>query len=262
MLQTFIDGARDFAVSYFEMNFSQFASGSYYENYFTQYFSVGGFIVGFILVLMIYFAGDSTLNKTGFIQVLAVMALTNCAARPLYMLWQFINPASHVGPAKYYDAYLSYQLDNVIAAFILLLVVFSCYKLSAGHAFLLGAVVCLSPLMLNYTYYYYEEFEFLVAQLAIAILTGLLCVVVAKRTYFYNGWILYAFFHVLAIGVTSVINYGDLDSLALQQALDQIWWHVSYDWISLALYTLILVFAFIFERVVMNPYAAWTTAKP
>lgn len=50
----------------FISRYSYFITWDYYRGLFSKYFSVGGFIVGFILVLLVYFSSAEEQKKLDF----------------------------------------------------------------------------------------------------------------------------------------------------------------------------------------------------
>ena len=117
----------------FISRYSYFISSYYYSNLFSKYFSVSGFIVGFIFVLLIYFSSAEEQKKAGFFKVLMIIAVINSCSiltNQLYYLFMGTNP---------YDGNFLFSIapDNIISGFVLTLVIVSCYKTYGVEPFFL-----------------------------------------------------------------------------------------------------------------------------
>lgn len=234
------------------LSHSYFISGEYYLSLFSKYFSVAGFIIGFIFVLLVYFSSAEDQRKAGFFKVLPFVAVINSCM----VIFTFLN--SIVGSEFYqYMPGMLGVTDNIVSGFILTLVIRSCYKGYSGSAFLLGVVTFAALPMLNFTYLDYFEKEALVQMVIRVVMVGFLCVIISHRKYFYTGWIWYFVFHVLmrTIVLFTPMFLKSIDKRAIDttgysfsMVLD---YFLSFR-VDYIVFAIVLFFAIIFERLVIS----------
>lgn len=181
-----IEYLRDYALKYFF-----FLSEDYYSNLFSKYFSIQGFIVGFIFVMLIYFACSEVQENVGFFKVLPFVAVINSCM----VLFTLLNTVIGDEFYGYSPGMLGYT-DNIVSGFVLVLVILSCYKGFGGRAFVLGIVVYAAIPFLYFEYLRNFESESIVQMVIRVVLAGFLCAIISNRKYFYTSWILYFVYHI------------------------------------------------------------------
>lgn len=114
--------------------------GEYYENLFTQYFSVGGFVLGLIFVGIIFLAAHEDQKGSDFIKIVGSVAVINsCRAvmTPLYTAFG-VGTVNSLALQAFCPAY------NIISGFLATLVVSSYYREHGVRALILPTALRLS----------------------------------------------------------------------------------------------------------------------
>lgn len=178
----------------------KFVEGGYYEDLFSKYFSVAGFLVGLAFVVLVYFSSADDERNVGFFKVLPYIALINSC----FILSNWMETGFHQGlQYDHWEALLNAP-NNIISGFVLTLVVKSCYEEYGWRAFLFGLTTYAAMPLLNFdrmarifnTPLFYQI-------IANALLAGAVCAIICYRKYFYTSWIWYYAYHVL----TRIIAY-------------------------------------------------------
>lgn len=240
--------------------YSYFLDGDYYLDMFSKYFSVEGFIIGLIFVLLVYFSSAEEQKKAGFFKVLPLIAVINSCM----ILFTTLNSWIGYGEYLYVPSLLGIP-DNIISGFILTLVITSCYRGYKGHAFILGIVTYAAIPMINFEFVGYFPLDTVVQMLIRIFMAGIICVIMSSRKYFYTSWIWYFVFHILTrtmvfltpMFLRSIQARGlSVTGYDLTTTLD---YYRSFrtDYI---LFGVILIFAIIFERAVIPVKTESSTA--
>lgn len=240
--------------------YSFFLNGDYYLGLFSKYFSVEGFIIGFIFVLLVYFSSAEEQKKAGFFKVLPLIAVINSCM----VLFTALNSLTGYGEYRYVPGLLGIP-DNIISGFILTLVITSCYKDYKGHAFILGIVTYAALPMLDFAYIGYFDLNAVVQMIIRIFMAGFVCFIMSYRKYFYTSWIWYFVFHILTRTIVFLTPMF-LNSIE-KQAMDVTGYNLTVildyygsfrtDYI---LFGVILIFAIIFERAVIPVKTESSTA--
>lgn len=91
-MESFFKDILDYFLNFISQ-YSFFVNWDYYGGLFSKYFSVGGFIIGFIFVLLVYFSSAEEQKKAGFFKVLPIIAVINSCT----VLTNFINNSFNQG---------------------------------------------------------------------------------------------------------------------------------------------------------------------
>lgn len=249
-MDVFLRSIINYIQNYF-LQYSYFISSNYYSNLFLKYFSVEGFIIGFVFVLLLYFASAEEQNKAGFFKVLSFVAVVNSCT----ILFEFLNAT--IGNFGYlYVPGLLGMTDNIISGFLLTLVVVSCYKGFSGQAFLLGIVTFAALPLINFSNVEYYGWVAIVQMLIRIVLAGIICLIISYRKYFYTSWIWYFVFHIL---LRTVIFFTPMFlNLTQNRVLDTsgytigtaLKYYASFK-IDYIVFAVILIFAIIFEKAII-----------
>lgn len=189
----------------FVMNFSYLLRGDYYGGLFEKYFSFGGFLVGLILVLMLYFANPDTDHPyKGFLRVLAMVAVINCCYTLNIALCGMFRQEYLYGSADNIVAGF-FAPDNILSGCILTMVVTNDMYRKPRCAVLMGAAAHLTMPMLNYSLFGYidsavgtDQAEILTVMMIVQVaVTLVLCWILCYRRYFFTAWIWYFCTHML-----------------------------------------------------------------
>lgn len=252
-MEAFFLEIKDYFLDYVSQ-FSFFLDGNYYENLFDQYFSVGGFIIGFIFVLLIYFSSAEDQDKAGFFKVLAAIAVINCCT----VLAQFINSSFHQGIPYYGVAAMINAPDNIISGFIFTLVVFSCYEDYGGFAFVFGLATNAALPLLNFSALEYLPDALPIYQMVLRLLlVGFLSLIISHRDKFYTAWIWYFGFHVfmrIAVYFLPLLANAieETDVYHVDLSLQAITEYLSRFTVDGIIFAVVLVFALVFEKGVLS----------
>lgn len=239
----------------FISQYSFFIEPSYYENLFSKYFSVVGFIIGFILVLLIYFSGIEDERISNFFRALPIIAVINsCTVIATFFDGMFDQGLNYTG----IDAMLNAP-DNIFSGFIITLVVISCYKEYGVQAFIFGIAANAALPLLNYSYF--EDIEITVPLLHMILriaLIGIICAIISHRKYFFTGWIWYFIFHIFirlavyfmpmlinAYNEKAIINIKEIDLTAVVEYLSQFT-------VDAFIFAIILFISILYEKVVLT----------
>lgn len=252
-------------VSYF-LNFisqySFFISGDYYGELFSKYFSISGFIIGFIFVLLVYFSSAEEQKKAGFFKVLPIIAVINSCT----VITNFINNSFNQGfPYNGIESMINAP-DNIISGFILTLVISSCYRQFGGQAFLFGIATHAALPLLNFAYFGNINDGVPILHMIVRIaLVGFVCLIMSHRKHFFTSWIWYFGFHMFIrivvfflpllsniLDGTTIYTVEYTTSGALEYLL-----RFTVDSV---IFVVILLFAVVFEKGVLTVSSARKTA--
>lgn len=241
--------------------YSFFLNGDYYMGLFSKYFSVTGFVIGFIFVLLVFFSSAEQQKKAGFFKVLPLVAVINSCG----VIFTALNSLTGHGIYQYVPGMLGVP-DNMISGFILTLVIASCYRGYKRQAFILGIVTYAAIPMINFAYVGYYSSEAAVQMIIRILLAGFICLIMSCRKCFYTSWIWYFVFHIL-IRTMVLLTPMFLNSIGKQE-LDTTGYTLAIvlnyyksfrtDYL---IFGIILVFAIIFERVIIPVKVENNTAK-
>lgn len=252
-MEAFFKGILDSFLNFISQ-YSFFINWDYYGGLFSKYFSVGGFIIGFIFVLLVYFSSAEEQKKAGFFKVLPIIAVINSCT----VLTSFINNSFNQG--FHYNGIESMinAPDNIISGFILTLVISSCYKRFGGRAFLFGIATHAALPLLNFSYLGYMNDGVPILHMIVrVVLIGFVCLIMSHRKYFFTSWIWYFGFHML-IRITVFFLPLLIDSLdgttmytvgyTISGAIE----YLSRFYADVIIFAVILMFAIVFEKGVLT----------
>ena len=249
--------------STFSSQYSMFWNPDYYKGLFEKYFSVLGFIVGFIFVLLVYFSNAEEQRKAGTLRVLIIIAVINSCG----IVVKFINNSFNQGFGYDESGTMVINSDNIISGFVMTLIISSCYKEFGGRAFLFGVATHMSIPLINY--WYLNEIDDLpiLHMIVSTVLIGLACMVMSHMIHFFVSWICYFVFHVL-IRVSVLFlpllieKIGGTTEYAVELNKSGIMEYFSHFYFDAVVFVVILVFAIIFEKFVLtakqDPFWDWT----
>ena len=239
----------------FVSRYSYFITWDSYKTLFSKYFSVGGFIVGLIFVLFIWFAGtDEDHRMAGFFRVLSLIAVINSCV----VLSNYLNGVFDQGISYSYEGMMINAPDNIISGFILTLVIFSCYRGFGGRAFLFGIAVNVALPMLNFSYFANINEVIPVIQMGFRlILVGFLCVIISHRKHFFTSWIWYFGMHLLiraAVFMSPLILslFDSSETLGYAYTFDGVMGFLSGFIVDFVIFAVVLVFAIVFDKGIIN----------
>lgn len=238
----------------FISQYSYFITWDYYGGLFSKYFSVGGFIIGFIFVLLVYFSSAEEQKKAGFFKVLPIIAVINSCT----VLTNFIDTTFNQGFLYNSLESMINAPDNIISGFILTLVISSCYRRFGGRAFLFGIATHAALPLLNFSYIGYMDDGVPILHMIVrVILIGFVCLIMNHRKNFFMSWIWYFGFHMF---IRIVVFFLPLlsDSIAgttmyameytINGAID----YLSRFTVDTIFFAVVLVFAIVFEKGVLT----------
>lgn len=256
-MEVFFKTIADYFLNFISQ-YSYFINWDYYGGLFSKYFSVGGFIIGFIFVLLVYFSSAEEQKKAGFFKVLPIIAVINSCT----VLTSFINNSFNQGfPYNGIESMIN-ALDNIISGFILTLVISSCYRRFGGRAFLFGIATHAALPLLNFSYLGYMNDGVPILHMIVRVaLIGFICLIMSHRKHFFTSWIWYFGFHMLiriAVFFLPLLS-NQLDGETMYTVEYTINGAIEY----LSRFTVdavILVFAIVFEKGVLTVRPARRTA--
>lgn len=252
-LQALLEKLEAVALAYLKSH-AYFITSEYYENIFTTYFSVTGFFVGLAFLLVVFFAtGKEGDKRTGFFKVVPFVAVINSCG----ILATYLNGVFHQSAI-----YSHYQLlfpapDNIISAFLLTLVICSCYRGTPGYAFLFGLATHGALAFLNYNVLPHVGLLPLVLLGMRVLLGAAVCSIISCRKYFYTGWIWYFGFHMFLRMATYLVPLGQ--ALVYGTPLEDLPFtvggtlqYLSQFALDAAVFLVVLGFAIVFEKAVLT----------
>lgn len=237
----------------FISRYSFFVNWDYYGGLFSKYFSVGGFIIGFIFVLLVYFSSAEEQKKAGFFKVLPIIAVINSCT----VLTDFMNNTFDQGFAYNGIESMINAPDNIISGFILTLVISSCYRRFGGRAFLFGIATHAALPLLNFSYFGYMNDGVPILHMIVRVaLVGFICLIMSNRKYFFTSWIWYFGFHMfIRIAVFFLPLLSDsLDVTTMytvEYSINGAIQYLSCFSVDVIIFAVILVFAIVFEKGVL-----------
>lgn len=246
----------------FISQYSYFIKLDYYGSLFSKYFSVGGFIIGFIFVLLVYFSSDEEQKKAGFFKVLPIIAVINSCT----VLTNFINSSFNQGFSYNGIESMINAPDNIISGFILTLVVSSCYRRFGGRAFLFGIATHAALPMLNYTYLGHVSDGVPLFHMIIRVaLIGFVCLIISHREHFFTSWIWYFGFHVfirVVVFFLPLLNnvFAAQTVYSMEYTATGAIEYLSRFSVDAIIFVVILMFAIAFEKGVLTVRPARKTA--
>lgn len=260
-MESFFKDILDYFLNFISQ-YSFFVNWDYYGGLFSKYFSVGGFIIGFIFVLLVYFSSAEEQKKAGFFKVLPIIAVINSCT----VLTNFINNSFNQGFSYSGIESMINAPDNIISGFILTLVISSCYRRFGGRAFLFGIATHVALPLLNFSYFEYMNDGVPILHMLIRIvLVGFICLIMSHRKYFLTSWIWYFGFHIfirMAVFFLPLLS----ESLAgttmytVEYSINGAIQYLSRFSVDAIIFAVILVFAIIFEKGVLAVRPAQRTA--
>lgn len=236
--------------------YSFFISGDYYSQLFERYFSVGGFIIGFVYLLILFFAindeKDKKKKKTGFIKIVLWVAVINSCG----VLMNYLNVSLDQSQWFMESAPPFSTPDNIISGFVMSLVIASCYRTYRSGAFFFGMATHITLAFFQFNLFSSMEALQIVFVVVRVLLAGILCVILSRRKYFYTSWIWYFGFHLLTRTlvlllplVSRAIVQMPLDGL---YTVDMVFTYYSQFALDAVIFAGILVFSIVFERGVLT----------
>lgn len=238
----------------FISQYSFFIRWDYYSGLFSKYFSFGGFFIGLIFVVLVYFSSAEEQKKAGFFKVLPIIAVINSCV----VLTNFLNITFGQGFGYNGIETMINAPDNIISGFILTLVISSCYRRFGGQAFLFGIATHAALPLLNYSYFGYMSDGVPILHMILrVVLIGFLCLILSHRKYFFTSWIWYFGFHLLIrVAVFFLPLLSDkLDGTTIytvDYTINGAIEFLSRFTIDGVVFAVILVFAIVFEKGVLT----------
>lgn len=232
---------------------SYFIDWNYYSGLFSKYFSVAGFIIGLIFVLIIFGSSAEGQEKAGFLKVVPIIAVINsCVVLSDFLNTIFKQEVIYTGVESTFNA-----PDNIISGFILTLVISSCYREYGKQAFWFGVATHAALPFLNFSYIELMDGATIILMIVRVILAGVLCLILSHREYFYTSWIWYFGFHMFLRGIKFLIplmgnlinGQADYASQYTFAATIQYFSQFSMDVI---IFVIVLVFGIVFEKGVLE----------
>lgn len=231
----------------------------YYENLFTQYFSVGGFVLGLIFVGIIFWAAHEDQKVSDFIKIVVSVAVINSCSSVINLL----HTTFGVGTANSLVVQTFCPAYNMISGFLVTLVVSSYYREHGVRALMFGLATYISPFFLRVVItdmpmWVIEENGGFVEILAIILLSSLVCPIISKMKHFFTGWIW--FFAVFCLERLGALILPTALRLSEQEGgLARLWEAVpplvlprlGEFQIDLLIFGVVLVFAIMFEVLVL-----------
>lgn len=233
--------------------YSFFISWDYYANLFKKYFSVAGFIIGFIFVLIIIGSSAEGQKKTAFLKIVPIIAAINGC----YVLNQFFYSLFRIENQYVGGDSILYASDNIISGIILTLVVISCYKEYGKQAFWFGVATHIALPLLNFSYLFQiNGFETCMLLLRV-VLTGLVCLIISHREYFFTSWIWYFGCYILVRSIRfAILSLMTMSSEAANGTFQIFWGHMKQYYslmkFDLIVFVVILIFSIIYEKIVLD----------
>lgn len=260
-MEAFFKGILDYFLNFISQ-YSFFINWDYYGSLFLKYFSVGGFIIGFIFVLLVYFSSTEEQKKAGFFKVLPIIAVINSCT----VLTNFLNSFFNQGfPYNGIESMINAP-DNIISGFILTLVISSCYRRFGGRAFLFGIATHTALPLLNFSYLGYVNDGVPILHMIVRVaLIGFICLIMSHRKHFFTSWIWYFGFHMLiriAVFFLPLLS-NQLDGKTMytvEYTINGAIEYLSRFTVDAVIFAVILVFAIVFEKGVLTVRPARRTA--
>lgn len=245
-MEFFLKQIKVYAVNFLSQH-EYFIWGDYYSGLFKKYFSVAGFIVGFILVLLIYFSSAEGQRKAGFFKVLSFIAVINSCS----IISEYVDSLFAMNSEYHTVSYSFSAADNIFSGFILILVISSCYRGYGGRAFLFGLATYAVIPLLHYELIRYIDWTEILALLVRMLTMGILCTIVSNRKYFFTGWIWYIGIRMalkLATYLLSTfLHSGSIEFITVNYLLS----YLRFFIVDYIVFIVVLVFAVVFERMVL-----------
>ncbi|MBR2177346.1 MAG: hypothetical protein IJ861_10450 [Clostridia bacterium] len=234
-------------------NFSKFISGEYYQNLFSHYFSVTGYIGGAILLAIIYYVSTIDDRFRDIFKVIAALAVIQSGASLNVLICQLLGSRYTTYSLLYYMS----QPNNIISGFILLMIVFSWMKYWNLYPFAMGGLVYLVSLLMNSNAYVSNWGFYILISLFDGVMVGLICMFAANREHFYSGWLLYFIYHIFSRLFTPFMYYwlvegkdklyGGADKL-LTEFLQSVLQNYQMFTFEIIFFAVIFLYSFIFKR--------------
>lgn len=260
-MEAFFKDILDYFLNFIS-RYAFFINRDYYGDLFSKYFSVGGFIIGFIFVLLVYFSSAEEQKKAGFFKVLPIIAVINSCT----VIANFINNTFNQGfPYDEIESMINAP-DNIISGFILTLVISSCYRRFGGRAFLFGIATHAALPLLNFSYLEYMNDGVPILHMIVRVaLVGFICLIMSHRKYFFTSWIWYFGFHIfIRIAVFFLPLLSDsIDGTTMytvEYSISGAIEYFSHFTIDTIIFAVILSFAIVFEKGVLSVKSIRKTA--
>lgn len=252
-MESFFKGILEYFLNFISQ-YSFFIDWDYYSGLFSKYFSVGGFIIGFIFVVLVYFSSAEEQKKAGFFKVLPIIAVINsCTVITCFFDSTFNQGFAYNGIESMINA-----PDNIISGFILTLVISSCYRKFGGRAFLFGIATHAALPLLNFSYLGYMNDGLPIVHMIIRVaLIGFVCLILSHRKYFFTSWIWYFGFHMfvrIAVFFLPMLSYrlGGTTIYAVEYTVNGAIDYITRFSVDAIVFAVILVFAIVFEKGVLT----------
>lgn len=232
--------------------FSYFGSGDYYSGLLKKYFSVEGFIIGFIFVLLIYFTSSKSKKEEGFFEVLMLIAVINSSYVLIDFIYDVFSPEHRFLTQTIFDS-----PDNLISGFILTLVLLSNYRRLGKGAFMFGIVTYASLTLLNFSEIGRIDDNLFLQFLTFRIvLIGFISVFICYRRSFFTGWICYFCFHFISRAAWFFIpilqTETDLSNVYNYVLNSNIMEFIPHFTVDAVIFAVVLGFAIVFEKAVLT----------
>lgn len=225
-----------------------------------QYFSLGGFLLGLVFLLLLFCANTRKEARPlrGTMGVLLAVAMVNSCGQ----LWELVtraNPGAALYPPQ---LALFFQTENLICGGVLTLVLHTTYRGSkwAGATFALVtrlALVLLNWRELDSLSRIWQEGSLIWTILGQGIVLYFLGAIISGRTYFTTGWLWYTGYHLLPVALTWVVRLvrALISGLGLGAALEAVHRQMAPELPSpgptLVIFALVLVTGILFDTSIL-----------
>lgn len=178
-------------------------------NYFTglwdKYANFGGFIIGAVVVGMVYFASDSEDGKKrGIFRVFAVVALINAIDGIYILIMNLVNSLVFHNVASQYEANI-HGAFNPLSLILLVLVISECYRNKPRQAFFFG-LSTFSVSILMFGSGYTDDMVLLYLFVRVSVI-AIICAICSKLTYAFVSYLVTGLYFVISEAAQSYIIY-------------------------------------------------------
>lgn len=162
------------------------AKGEYYEDLFTRYFSVEGFLVGLVFVGFLFWASHEDQKVSDFIKIVVSVAVINSCRVVMELAYNLFGVEQDPGDLLRVFC----PAHNLISGFLVTLVVSSYYRKHGARALMFGLATYSAVFFLRMMDLEMEAVDdWLAGLFAIVILSALVCPIISKMKHFFTGWI-------------------------------------------------------------------------
>jgi|GEM_PF-3214909 len=178
----------------------------YFTGLWDKYANFGGFIIGAVIVSMVYFASDSEDGKKrGIFRVFAVVALINAIDGIYILIMNLVNSLAFHNVASQYESNI-HGAFNPLSLMLLVLVISECYRNKPRQAFFFGlSTFSVSILMFGSGY---SDDMVLLYLFVRVIVIAIICAICSKITYAFVSYLVTGLYFVISEAAQSYIIYS------------------------------------------------------